>query len=159
MINRLLWPKIIIAVVTCLLIGFLSSFATTEALKEWYPSLVKPSFNPPSEVFGPVWTILYILMGLAVALVWQSGWNKEIVQNAVMIFIAQLVLNGVWSMVFFGMRSIGGALFIIIILWFLIFLCIRRFLPINRWAGILMVPYLIWVTFALLLNASIYYLN
>ena len=159
MINRLLWPKIIIAVVTCLLIGFLSSFATTEALKDWYPSLVKPTFNPPSDIFAPVWTTLYILMGIAVALVWQVGWDKLKVQNAIMVFIAQLVLNGVWSMIFFGMQSIGGALFIIVVLWVLILVSIRRFFPLNKLAAILMIPYILWVSFALVLNASIYLLN
>lgn len=159
MINRLFWPKILISVVTCLLIGYLSSFATTEALKDWYPSLVKPSFNPPNWIFAPVWTTLYIMMGIAVALIWQAGWQKSEVQNAIMIFIAQLVLNGGWSMIFFGMHSIGGALFIIVALWILIAFCIKRFYTINRWASILMVPYLLWVTFATILNTSIYFLN
>ncbi|MCB0688059.1 MAG: tryptophan-rich sensory protein [Saprospiraceae bacterium] len=159
MIIRWLWPKILIAVVTCLLIGYLGSFATIVALEEWYPTLVKPSFNPPNSIFGPVWTILYILMGLAVALIWHSGWEKEKVKNAILVFIFQLVLNGFWSMIFFGMHSIGGALFIIVVLWILILLCIIRFYPINKFASFLMIPYLLWVSFATILNASIYYLN
>lgn len=159
MIMRLLWPKILISVVTCLLVGFIGGISTADALTTWYPSLVKPSFNPPDWIFAPVWTTLYIMMGISVGLVWHGGWEKREVQNAVMTFLAQLVFNGLWSVVFFGMRSPGGALIIIVILWLLIVRTVRKFHPINRISAYLLIPYLLWVTFALVLNFSIYWLN
>lgn len=159
MVFRLLWPKILITVTTCLLVGFISSLSTAEALQSWYPSIIKPSFNPPDWLFAPVWTSLYILMGISVALIWHSGWEREEVQNSVMIFLAQLVINGFWPVVFFGMRSPGAALILIILLWGLIVWCIRKFFPINKLAGWLLIPYFSWVSFALILNLSIYWLN
>ncbi|MBK8506460.1 MAG: tryptophan-rich sensory protein [Saprospiraceae bacterium] len=159
MILRLLWPKILIAVITCVMVGYIGSLPTTEALSSWYPGILKPSFNPPNWIFAPVWTTLYVMMGVAIGIIWHAGWEREVVKNAVMLFLAQLVLNGFWSVIFFGARSPGGALVIIIILWILIILCIKRFFPINRFAAYLMVPYLLWVSFALALNVSIYWLN
>ncbi|NND31686.1 MAG: tryptophan-rich sensory protein [Saprospiraceae bacterium] len=159
MVNRLLWPKIAISVVTCLLIGFLGSLSTFEALSSWYPALVKPAFNPPSWIFSPVWTTLYIMMGLAAALVWHEGWQKRVVRNALMLFLAQLLCNGLWSVVFFGMQSPGGAVFVIIILLLLIIFTIIRFFQLRKLAGYLMLPYILWVSFATVLNISIYLLN
>ena len=159
MIRLNLWAKISIAVVVCLLVGFLSGLSTAESIETWYAYLEKPFFNPPDWIFAPVWTALYILMGLAVAIIWHQGWSNQAVQNAVMIFLAQLILNATWSVVFFGMQSTMGALVIILILWTLILICIRRFLRIKKFAAYLMVPYFLWVSFATVLNASIVYLN
>jgi tryptophan-rich sensory protein len=144
---------------TCLMVGFIGSLPTAEAISSWYPSIVKPSFNPPNWLFAPVWTTLYVMMGMAIGIIWHEGWEREAVKNAVMLFLAQLVLNGFWSIIFFGTRSPGAALVIIVILWILIVLCIKHFFPINKLAAYLMVPYLLWVSFATILNASIYWLN
>ena len=155
--NRTL--KIIIAVVVCLLVGFLSGFSTQSSITEWYAFLNKPSFNPPNWLFAPVWTILYILMGIAAGLVWHKGWEAPGVKAALGIFTLQLLLNGSWSVVFFGLRQPMAALIIILVLWTLILWCILRFLKLHKVAGYLLIPYLLWVSFATLLNYSIVALN
>ena len=159
MIRLNLWAKILITVVVCLLVGFLSGLSTSESIETWYAYIEKPSFNPPNWIFAPVWTLLYILMGIAVAVIWHTGWSNEAVQNAIMIFLAQLIFNATWSVVFFGMQSPMGALVIILILWTLILICLLRFYSIRKSAFYLMIPYFLWVSFATVLNASIVYLN
>jgi tryptophan-rich sensory protein len=99
-----------IALVAPLLVGGLSGFSTARGVRDWYPALVKPSFNPPSWVFGPVWTLLYVMMGIAAFLVWQKGWESGAVKTALAFFAIQLILNGLWSIFFFGLRSPGLAL-------------------------------------------------
>jgi len=135
--------KIIISVALCLGIGFLSGIATSSSINTWYVNLNKPFFNPPNWLFGPAWTILYSLMGIA----------------AIYIFVGQLLLNAFWSVAFFGMQNPPLALAVILILWVLIFICIVRFKPIKALSAYLMIPYLLWVTFATALNVSIILLN
>nr|MBP9096923.1 tryptophan-rich sensory protein [Ignavibacteria bacterium] len=112
--------KLIISIVICQLAGVIGSFFTMDAIPVWYDTLAKPSFNPPSSVFGPVWIFLYLLMGISLFLVWKEDLKNKQVKTAFMIFMIQLVFNAAWSIVFFGMRSPVGGLIVIVILWILI---------------------------------------
>ena len=156
---RKVLPKIFIAVTVCISIGFLSSFATQSSIDTWYATLNKPFFNPPNWVFAPVWTVLYILMGIAAGIVWSKGFYHKWVQTALYHFIFQLLLNGLWSLVFFGYKSPGLALLVIITLVILLLLTIKWFKVVNKTAAYLLFPYLIWVLFASVLNFSIWQLN
>ena len=151
--------KITFSVLACLILGGLSGISTTSAITGWYSTLIKPSFNPPNWIFGPAWTLLYILMGISFALIWNKGIEKKEIKNALGIFVFQLILNLSWSFLFFGMQNPAIAFIDIIVLWFAIILTIKKFLPINRTAAYLLIPYLLWVSFASLLNTSIWYLN
>lgn len=127
---------------------------TTPALREWYPSLRKPSWTPPSWLFGPVWTLLYIAMGVAAWLVWRESATHD-VAGALAWYGAQLALNAAWSLVFFGRRAPVPGLVVIVLLWWAIAATIASFMPISPLAGWLLVPYLAWVTFATALNGAI----
>ena len=139
--------------------GVLGSFFTFSAIPTWYATLVKPAFNPPSWVFGPVWTVLYALMGIAAFLVWKRGWKKPDVKSALLVFGIQLALNALWSIIFFGMKELGIAFGEIVLLWFAIVATIRAFYRIDQRAAWLLVPYLAWVTFAAALNYALWSLN
>ncbi len=152
-------PKILIAVAVCLGIGFFSGFATQSSIDTWYVTLNKPVFNPPGWIFAPVWTLLYILMGIAAGIVWSKGFYHKWVKTAMYHFIFQLLFNGLWSIVFFGFRSPGFALIVILILLVLIILTYKWFKVVSNIAAYLLIPYLIWVSFATLLNFSIWQLN
>lgn len=152
-------PKVIIAVAVCLCIGFLSSFAVQTSVDTWYANLNKPSFNPPNWVFGPVWTVLYILMGIAAGIVWSKGFYHKWVKTAIYHFIFQLLLNGIWSIVFFGFKSTGLALLVILALLILIVLTIKWFKIVNKLSAYLLIPYLLWVSYATVLNTSIWLNN
>lgn len=149
------WLALFGFVVLCLAVGALGGWATAQSVAEWYPTLAKPSWTPPPWLFAPVWTALYILMGLSAWLVWKKG-NA---QGAMMLFGAQLLLNLAWSFLFFGARSPGLALVDIIALWIAIAAMIFAYALKNRLAAFLMVPYLAWVSFATALNAAIFMLN
>lgn len=151
--------KIIIAVVICQVMGLASGLVTFDAIPNWYADLNKPSFNPPNWLFGPAWTLLYTLMGIAAALIWHEGWNRPEVKQALGWFAAQLVLNAAWTLIFFGLKTPAWALIEIAILWAAILICIIHFFRIKSLAGYLMIPYLLWVSFAALLNFSIWQLN
>jgi tryptophan-rich sensory protein len=157
MVENLL--RLVIAVAAPLLVAGLSGFATAGGVQDWYPSLTKPSFNPPSWVFGPVWTLLYIMMGVAAYLVWGKGWESEAVRWALGLFALQLILNGLWSILFFGLRSPGLAFGEILLLWVAIAATLVLFWRVTVPAGLLLIPYLAWVTFAAVLNGSIWILN
>ena len=158
--NNLSLPlKIIIGVAVCLAAGGASGLVTTNAINTWYVTLNKPSFNPPNWLFAPVWTALYTMMGVAAALIWHEGWEKPAVKNALLFFGIQLVLNVAWTLVFFGAKLPNWAFLIIILLWIMILLCILKFLKIKKVAGYLLIPYLLWVTFASVLNGAIWQLN
>jgi tryptophan-rich sensory protein len=148
-----------LSVTVPLAVGVLSGVATARGVQDWYPTLVKPSFNPPAWVFGPVWTVLYIMMGLAAFLVWQKGLATDLVRTALALFILQLVLNGLWSILFFGLRAPGWAFVEIVFLLGAILLTLVSFWRVTVPAGILLVPYLAWVSFATVLNGSIWLLN
>ena len=151
--------KILIAVAVCLFVGFLSGFATQSSVSDWYADLNKPSFNPPNWIFGPVWTVLYVLMGIAAGIVWSKGFYHKWVKTAMYHFLFQLIFNASWSIVFFGLRSPAYALLIILILLTLIILTMKWFRIVNKTAALLLVPYLLWVSFASILNYSIWQLN
>lgn len=141
------------------MVGLLGTPFTISAIPSWYNSLNKPFISPPNYVFGPVWTILYMLMGISAFLVWQKGIKKEKIKNALKIFVLQLVLNFIWSILFFGLRSPLLGLIDILFLWVLIIVTIFRFHGISKPAAYLLVPYLLWVSFATILNFSILIYN
>lgn len=152
-------PKLIISVVGCELVGILGSVFTVSSIPTWYATINRPSFAPPNWIFGPVWTLLYFLMGIAFYLIWEQGWNKKKVRTAGNYFLAQLALNSIWSPIFFGLRSPLMALVVIIAMWALIVMTMKKFYPLSRLAFYLLVPYLLWVSFATILNAAIVVLN
>lgn len=152
--------KILIFVATCLGIGYLSSVVTRSSVDSWYPTLVKPPFNPPNWVFAPAWTTLYVLMGIAGGLVWQKIEEQpEEVRKALQFFWIQLALNALWSYLFFGLKNPLLALVEICLLLLMIYETYLKFSKINKGAGYLFIPYILWVSFALILNASIWWLN
>ncbi|NAY92074.1 tryptophan-rich sensory protein [Muricauda sp. JGD-17] len=150
---------ITICVVLCLLVGYLSSFATQSSVNDWYVNLKKPTFNPPNELFAPVWTVLYVLMGTAAGIVWSKGFHHIWVKTALYHFGFQLLLNALWSIIFFGLKSPFWALIVILGLLSMIMLTIRWFKVVSKPAAYLMIPYLAWVCFAALLNYKIWDLN
>ncbi len=156
------YTRILIVVVTCLAIGYFSGMATQSSIKTWFPTLVKPSFNPPNWVFAPVWLMLYIMMAVAAGLVWnrmEHSKDKELVKNSLIFFAVQLGLNALWSVLFFGLRNPMLALIEIVLLWLMIYETYIKFGKIDKIAGYLFLPYLAWVSFATILNACIWWLN
>lgn len=153
------FSKLTISIVGCELVGLLSSIFTLSSLPTWYKTLIKPSFAPPNWLFAPAWTLLYFLMGLSFYLVWRLGWKKKSVRSAAWLFLAQLSLNFLWSPVFFGLRSPLLGLIVIFSLLTLIFATIKRFYPLSQPAAYLLIPYLLWVSFATVLNLAIVILN
>ena len=151
--------RFIVAVAVPLAVGGMSGFATARGVETWYPTLAKPSFNPPAWVFGPTWTALYILMGVALFLVWRQGLDTPGGRLALTFFAVQLVLNGLWSILFFGMQSPAWAFAEILLLWLAIVATLWAFWRVMPAAGWLLVPYLAWVSFAAVLNGSIWILN
>jgi benzodiazapine receptor len=156
--NRSLLFKLIASIFVCQLIGWLGAIFTTPNIENWYSTLTKPLLTPPNWVFGPVWTILFLLMGISLFLVWQKGHNQK-TKLPLAIFIGQLILNLAWSLVFFGQNSPGGGLIIIIALWSAILLNIITFYRVQKLAAYLLFPYLLWVSFALYLNYGIWLFN
>lgn len=151
--------KLILCIGVCQLAGIIGSFYTTDAIPTWYASLNKPSLNPPNWIFGPVWITLYTLMGISLYIVWKKGSETPGVKSAMVIFFIQLIFNSAWSIIFFGSHNIFGALIVIIILWLLILLTIVFFQRLSNIAAYLLIPYILWVSFASYLNYSIYVLN
>jgi len=149
--------KFIISIILPQLIGGVGALVTISSVGSWYQTIDKPFFTPPSWVFGPAWTTLYLLMGIALFLIWKSDHPSK--KTALWVFGIQLVLNGIWSPAFFGLESPILGLVVILPLWILIVVCIKVFFPIHKTASYLMVPYLLWVSFATALNAGIWYLN
>lgn len=150
--------KLLFSLVISQLTGALGALFTVSSVSSWYPTLNKPPFTPPNWLFGPAWTLLYILMGISFYLVWRQKINKKI-KTALAIFVIQLILNLFWSMIFFGFKNPSFALLEIVVLWFFILLTIVKFLPLSKKAAYLLIPYLLWVTFATILNFSIVRLN
>ncbi|MBW2964801.1 tryptophan-rich sensory protein [Candidatus Woesearchaeota archaeon] len=148
--------KAIAAIAICQLAGILGSLFTISSVGSWYMTLNKPVFNPPSWVFGPVWITLYTMMGISLYLVWRSGNRSWLVLG---VFGLQLVLNALWSILFFGMHAPGIAFVEIVILWLSIIATIVLFFSVSRAASYLLIPYALWVTFAAVLNFAIWRLN
>jgi tryptophan-rich sensory protein len=139
--------------------GALGAVFTARSIPTWYANLTRPEFAPPNWVFAPVWTILYAIMGIAAFLVWKNGWERKDVKIAICLFFGQLVLNALWSIIFFGLQSPGAAFVEIIVLWLAILATIIAFFKISRPAAWLLLPYILWVSFAACLNYSIWMLN
>lgn len=149
----------LISLFITLAIGGVASLFTRPEIGGWYRFLHKPSFNPPAWIFGPVWTILYVLIAIAAYRAWMRRNKLEGFGTTCWIYFIQLALNFSWSIVFFGMHLIAAALVVIVLLWICIILNIIRFAKYDRLAGWLLVPYLLWVGFATILNYAIYRLN
>ena len=150
---------IVVSIAVCELAGIVGSVFTMPSIPGWYAGLAKPSFNPPNWIFGPVWTLLYALMGLAAYLVYEKGFKRPEVKKALAVFAAQLVMNTLWSIVFFGAHRILGAAVVIVLLGAMILATILLFHRISKAASYLLVPYIFWVSFATVLNVSLYVLN
>lgn len=151
--------KLIIAIAVSELAGLVGTIFTVSAIPNWYAQLTKPSLNPPSWVFGPVWTTLYVLMGIAAFLVWKKGWDRKDVRKALAVFGLQLVLNAAWSIVFFGLKTPPWAFLNLVLMWLAIVWTMVLFYKISKPTLWLLLPYILWVTFASYLNYSIWMLN
>ncbi|KIX21698.1 CrtK [Flavobacterium sp. 316] len=152
--------RIVYIVVICLAVGYLSSLITQSSITTWYPTIKKPFFNPPNWVFAPVWTILYVMMGIAAGLVWDKlEENKELVKKGLFLFTIQLLLNLLWTYLFFGLQNILLALLEIVLLLLIIYETYLVFKKIDNTARKLFIPYIAWVVFATILTISIYFLN
>lgn len=152
-------PKLVAAIAISQAAGLIGSAFTFSAIPTWYATLTKPTFSPPNAIFGPVWTILYTLMGIAAYLVWRQGAKKRAVRTALLIFGIHLLLNALWSVIFFGLRSPLLAFGEIILLWGMIIWVILAFRRIDTRTTLWLLPYLAWVSFAGYLNFTIWLLN
>jgi benzodiazapine receptor len=151
--------KLLVSILIVLLAGFIGSIFTSPSIPTWYASLQKPAFNPPNWLFAPAWTILYVLMGISAYLIWDKGFKKKGVRIALIVFAVQLVLNSLWSVLFFGLHSPLYAFIEIIFLWIAILFTILKFYKISKTAAYLLIPYICWVTFASVLNYYVLILN
>ena len=150
--------KAVLSISLCFVLGSSGGLITINEIPGWYAALQKPSFNPPNWLFGPVWTALYIMMGVAFYLVWRnppSAGRKK----ALRAFLVQFALNCAWTPVFFSLHQLGAALVVIVLMWLAILRTIFLFAPFSKTASWLLVPYISWVSFATLLNAAIWWLN
>lgn len=153
------WLKLAASILVCFLAAGIGGYFTAQSIPTWYAALEKPSFSPPNWVFGPVWTFLYLLMGISAYLVWERGLGEKGVKKALGIFGLQLVLNALWSIAFFGMRSPLAGFVVIVALWAAILFTILEFRKVHRAAWWLLIPYILWVSFAAFLNFSIMMMN
>lgn len=153
------YVKLIISLVVCQLAGVIGSIFTVRSVTTWYLTLKKPFFTPPSWVFGPAWITLFVLMGIALYRVWNRGTAASGVKIALAFFFVQLLFNVLWSVAFFGLKNPLLGLLDIGLLWILILITLFLFLRLDRTAGLLLFPYLLWVSFASVLNGAIYFLN
>jgi tryptophan-rich sensory protein len=147
------------ALVLCFAAAALGSVFTMPAIATWYATITKPVFSPPNWIFGPVWTVLYICMAIALWFVWNIKTKKKEKAAGVKYFYVQLALNSLWSILFFGLHNPSLAVAEIIVLWIMIYLTIRNFFAVSQKAGWLLIPYLVWVSFATVLNFSVALLN
>jgi len=151
--------KLVVSLFVPLLVGVVGGIVTAPAIGAWYTGLKKPAFNPPAAVFGPAWTVLYLLMGVAFFLVWRRAADDPLARFAMAAFGVQLALNLAWSLLFFGLHSPLLGLVDIALLWLAILITIVYFFRVSTAAGVLMLPYILWVTFAAALNFSIWTFN
>lgn len=151
--------RLFLCIAICLGAGFISSIFTTPSIPSWYAGLNKPSFTPPNWIFGPVWTTLYALMGISLFLIWRKGFSDHRVKIAIVIFFVQLILNMLWSFMFFGLHSPFAGLMNIFLLWLAIVSTILLFIPLSKAAAVLLIPYILWVSFAAVLNYFLWHLN
>jgi len=151
--------RLIVSIVICQLAGLIGSFFTTPGIPTWYAALRKPTFTPPNWLFAPVWTTLFVLMGISLFLIWRKPVITPKVRTALIVFALQLALNVLWSILFFGLRSPLAGFIEILILWVVILLTIVNFYRLSSAAGVLLIPYILWVSFAAILNFSLWRLN
>ena len=151
--------KLIISIAISVTAGAIAGFFTSTSVASWFQTINKPTWNPPNWVFGPVWTTLYILMGVAFFLVWKSDTSNWLKKTAIVLYAVQLALNFLWSFIFFYLQQPGWALVEIIAMWVAILLTIFAFANVSKTAAWLLVPYICWVSFATILNYSIWKLN
>lgn len=151
--------KLLVSIAVCEGVGIIGGLYTSPAITTWYATLTKPLLNPPGWVFGPVWTLLYLLMGISLFLLLKIGYFKKKIRHAVWVFMIQLGLNLLWSIIFFGWHNPAAALAEIVLLWGMILATIIVFWRISRPAALLLLPYILWVTFAAYLNYQILVLN
>jgi tryptophan-rich sensory protein len=151
--------KLVVSIAACLSAGVIGSFFTARSVKSWYVLVEKPPISPPDSIFAPVWTTLYILMGISFFLVWRQAHEGRRHNDALMSFILQLLVNIMWPMFFFGFHSIVGGLVILTLLTASIVWTMKRFFPFSRTAAVLLVPYLLWTGYALILNGWIALIN
>ncbi|MDP2598324.1 MAG: TspO/MBR family protein [Candidatus Liptonbacteria bacterium] len=151
--------KLIVSIAISEAAGVIGSLFTTSAIPIWYADLQKPALNPPGWIFGPVWTILYLLMGISLFLVWRRGTENKDARTAIVLFAAQLILNAFWTIIFFGLHNPALAFVEIVVLLAAIIWTTVLFYKISRVAGILLLPYILWVSFAAYLNFAIWQLN
>jgi len=153
------YPKLAAAVLSCLVAGSLGSLVTLTGPGSWYSTLAKPFFTPPGWVFAPVWITLFVLMGIALYLIWESGTERREVRIALGIFGVQFTLNVIWSFLFFGLKSPLLGFIDIILLWVMIVITIRAFYTVKKSAAYFLIPYIAWVSLALALNGAICFMN
>ena len=157
--NSRLFLSCLFGVLVTNAVGYLSSLATRSSVNTWYKYLNKPVFNPPDWIFMPVWIILYFLMGIAFGIFFYYNFEKNSQKGGVIAFFLQLLFNGMWSLVFFGLKNIFLGLVTILILLVCIIFCITEFRKVNKFSSYLMLPYLFWVCFASILNTLILIMN
>jgi len=158
MFDRESWLSLIPFVVVCFLAAAIGALATNSSVKTWYPQLRLPEWTPPNWLFGPVWTALYLMMALSAWLAWRSS-NSGVPRFALILFGIQLVLNALWSVIFFGLRKIGPAFAEVLLLWMMLIATAVAFLPLSLLAAWLLIPYIAWVGFASYLNYRIWQMN
>lgn len=151
--------KFIVSILICQAAGLIGAVFTTPNIATWYVGIVRPAFNPPNWIFAPVWTTLFILMGISLYLVWEKGLDRRNARMAVSVFGVQLILNILWSVLFFGFQNPLLGLVEIIVLWVAILVSIVLFYRISKTGAYLLIPYILWVSFAAFLNYNIYILN
>ncbi|MGB7969579.1 MAG: TspO/MBR family protein [Methanobacterium sp.] len=152
-------PKLIVSILVVFLAGAVGTVYTLKQITTWYVSLIKPSWTPPNWAFGPIWSTLYVLMGISLFLVWREGLERKDVKIAILVFAVQLVINVLWSLVFFASHNIIGGLVMVIVLWISVLITILVFYRISKPAALILIPYLIWVTIAGYLNYTVFLLN
>ncbi|HUU07940.1 MAG TPA: TspO/MBR family protein [Dehalococcoidales bacterium] len=151
--------KLVVSIIACQLAGLIGSVFTAPAITTWYAALQKPAFTPPNWLFAPAWLTLYLLMAIAAFLIWRKGLAQKEVKTALLIFAIQLILNALWSVAFFGLKSPLAGVIVIALLWVAILFTILRFFRLSVAAGALLLPYILWVSFAAALNMAIWQLN
>ncbi|MGE0792597.1 MAG: TspO/MBR family protein [Candidatus Woesearchaeota archaeon] len=158
-LKKINYWKLVSAILICQLAGIIGSIFTAPSVKTWYTTIIKPSFNPPNYLFGPVWTTLFILMGISLYIIWDNKKKSKFKKKAITIFSIQLFLNLLWSILFFGFKSPLLASIEIVILLIAIAITIYYFYKISKPSAYLLIPYILWVSFAMILNFAIVYLN
>jgi len=157
--NKIDWLRLILSIVICQAAGFIGSLFTSRSIPTWYASLKRPSFAPPNWVFSPVWITLFVMMGISLYLVWRMLSRGQKVRTALILFAVQLVLNMLWSILFFGLQSPFAAFIEIVVLWMAILLTIIVFFRASLIGAVLLIPYILWVSFAAVLNFFFWKLN